>query len=222
MAVITISRQYGSEGDEIAANLCQLLGYQSFDKQLMTQVAAEVGLTEGEIVDFSEDQHKVRGFLDRLLGSPKPIVTQTRSWSEDRSGVRAVEVKHIDVAESITLVQAVIRAAYKHGNVVIVGRGGQAILRKDPGVLHVRIETPLETRTQRVQLREGLTYELAREVVAERDRAAADYLKRFYGVDWSDSLLYDLILNMGRWNIESASRLIVNAVNQMQPAASLN
>ena len=78
MAVITISRQYGSEGDEIAANVCQVLGYRSFDKQLMAKVATEVGLTEGEVVDFTEDQHKVRGFLDRLWGA-KPIVTQTRS-----------------------------------------------------------------------------------------------------------------------------------------------
>ncbi|NTU63534.1 MAG: cytidylate kinase-like family protein [Chloroflexi bacterium] len=110
----------------------------------------------------------------------------------------------------------------KRGNVVIVGRGGQAVLRNEPGVLHVRIEAPLDTRIHRVQLREGLTFEAAREVVAERDRAAADYLKRFYGVDWSDSLLYHLILNTGRWGIESASRLIVNAVSQLQPMAALN
>jgi CMP/dCMP kinase len=213
MAVITISRQYGSEGDEIAANLCQILGYQSFNKQLMMKVAAEVGLTEGEVVDFTEDQHRVRGFLDRLLGSPPLIMTQTHSWSE---------VKVIDAADSIPLVQSVIRAAYKHDKVVIVGRGGQAVLHNDPGVLHVRIEAPLETRIQRVQLREGLTYDLARDVVAQRDRATADYLRRFYNVDWSDSLLYHLIINTGRWSIDGASYLIVNAVNQLQPAAALN
>ena len=222
MAVITISRQYGSEGDEIAANVCQILGYQSFDRQLMSEVAAEIGLTEGEIVDFSEDQHKVRGFLDRLLGSSKPVVAQTRSWREDRTGVRALQVKEIDVTESITLVQAVMRAACKRGNVVIVGRGGQAVLHAEPGVLHVRIEAPLETRIQRVQLREGLTPESAREFVAERDRAAADYLKRFYGVDWSDALLYHLVINTGRWGIEAASRLITSAVSQLQPIATFN
>src|SRR5512139_726579 len=92
MAVITISRQYGSEGDEIAANLCQILGYQSFNKQLMLKVASEVGLTEGEVVDFTEDQHRVRGFLDRLLGSPPLIMTQAHAWSE---------VKAIDAADSI-------------------------------------------------------------------------------------------------------------------------
>jgi CMP/dCMP kinase len=208
MAVITISRQYGSEGDEIAANICQILGYQSFDKHLMMKVAAEVGLAEGEVVDFTEDQYRVRGLLDRLLGSPQPVFTQSRAWSD---------VKVIDAADSIPLVQAVMRAAYQHDNVVIVGRGGQAVLRNDPGVLHVRIEAPLETRISRVQLREGLTYDLARDVVAQRDRAAADYLKRFYHVDWADSLLYHLILNTGRWSIESASYLIVNAVNQLQP-----
>jgi hypothetical protein len=213
MAVITISRQYGSEGDEIAAYVCQLLGYQTFDKRLMERVAVEVGLTEGEVVDFTEDQHRVRGFLDRLLGSPPLVMTQAHTWSE---------VKVIAAADSIPLVQSIIRAAYTHDNVVIVGRGGQAVLRNDPGVLHVRLEAPLETRIHRVQLREGLTYELARGVVAERDRAAADYLKRFYNVDWSDSLLYHLIINTGRWSIEAASRLIVQAVGQLQPMAALN
>ena len=122
----------------------------------MLKVAAEVGLTEGEVVDFTEDQHRVRGFLDRLLGSPSLVVTQSHAWSE---------VKVIDAADSIPLVQSIIRAAYKHDKVVIVGRGGQAVLRSDPGVLHVRIEAPLETRVDRVHLREGLTYELARDVV---------------------------------------------------------
>jgi len=103
-----------------------------------------------------------------------------------------------------------------------MGPCGRAVLRTDPGVLHVRVEAPLETRISRVQLREGLTFELAREVVAGRDRAAADYLKRFYGVDWSDSLLYHLVINTGRWGIESASRLIVNAVSLLQPLAALN
>jgi cytidylate kinase len=214
MTVITISRQYGSEGDEIAANLCQILGYQLFNKQLMMKVASEVGLTEGEVIDFTEDQHRVRSFLDRLLGNPAPLVTQSHSWSE---------VKVIDAADSIPLVQSIIRAAYKHDNIVIVGRGGQAVLHNDPGALHVRIEAPLDTRISRVQLREGLTtYELAHDVVVQHDRAAADYLKRYYNVDWSDALLYHLIINTGRWSIESASYLIVNAVNQLQPVAALN
>jgi cytidylate kinase len=89
-------------------------------------------------------------------------------------------------------------------------------------VLYVRGETPLETRIRRVQLCEDLTYEAARDVGARRDRAAANHVKRFSGVDWSDSLLYHLILNTDRWGIESASRLIVTAVSLLPPMAALN
>ena len=99
MAVITISRQYGSEGDEIAANLCQILGYQSFNKQLMMKVAAEVGLTEGEVVDFTEDQHRVRSFLDRLLGNPAPVLAQSRSGTlaEFQAMVVACNAAGVDI-----------------------------------------------------------------------------------------------------------------------------
>ncbi len=218
MAVITISRQYGSAGDEIAANLCHILGYRMFDKQLMLKVAAEVGLTEGEIVDFTEEQHRVRSFLDRLLGSPPELMTQMRSLTE---------MKVIDAAESISLVQLIIRAAYQHDNVIIVGRGGQVVLGAEPGVLHVRIEAPLDARIHRVQRREALAYEPARDVVLQHDRAAADYLKRFYNVDWTEARLYHLIVNTGRWSSGAAAQLIVSAVkqlteiNQLQPAAAL-
>ena len=55
MAVITISREVGSGGDQIARRLCELLGYRHFDKTLMAQVAKEQGVSDTEVVDFSED-----------------------------------------------------------------------------------------------------------------------------------------------------------------------
>ena len=79
MAVITISRQYGSGGDEIAAQVCERLGYHFFDKNLMAQVANDVGLSVQEVVDFPEDDHKVRGFLDRLFtGGPREAGARAR------------------------------------------------------------------------------------------------------------------------------------------------
>ncbi len=219
MAVITISRQYGSEGDEIAARVCEQLGYTAFDKRLMTQVATEVGLTDSETVDFSEDVHKMRGFVDRLWHG-RTVVGEARVWKEKPGGVRVQAVVGLDETASIALVQAVVRAAYHRGNVVIVGRGGQAILRDEVDVLHVRIEAPPDLRARRIELQEGLSYDLAREVVARRDAAAADYVKRFFGADWSDPLLYHLVINTGRWNIESAAQLIVAGVNCLTPMAA--
>jgi cytidylate kinase len=218
MAVITISRQYGSEGDEIAAHVCEQLGYRAFDRRLIEQVASEVGLTASEIVDFSEDEHKMRGFLDRLLRGRVPV-SEARVWKEDGTGVRRVDVTRLDETASIALVQSVVKAAHRQGNVVIVGRGGQTILKGEADVLQVRIVAPLDLRTRRVQLHEGLSFEQAGKVIAQRDAAATDYVKRFYGVDSSDPTLYHLVINTGRWNIESAAQLIVEAVNCLTPMA---
>ena len=221
MAVITLSRQVGSGGDEIALRVSELLGYRYFDKRLVAQVASEMGLTADEIVDFSEDLHEARpqGFLDRLLRRGM-VVAEALTVREDAAGLREVTVIELDEAASLRLVQAAVRAACRAGNVVVVGRGGQVILRDEPGVLHVRIEAPLGHRVRRVAEEEHIDEATARDTwVASRDRAGADYVKRFYDVDWSDPMLYHLVINTGRWDIEAAAQLIVDAVGRL-PSAS--
>ncbi len=216
MAVITISRPYGSGGDEVATRVCEMLGYRYFDKTLMAQIASETSLSDGEIVDFSEDDYKVRGFLDLLFGASTPrTVAQVRSWTEDTTGARVPGLKLLDENQAIALVQGIIEASYEQGDMVIVGRGGQAILKDKPGVLHVRIEAPRKVRARRVQDQQNISPAAALELVTQRDKASADYLKRFYDIEWSDPTLYHLVINTGQWTPEAAAHLIVNAVGYM-------
>jgi cytidylate kinase len=222
MAVITISRQYGSGGDEIAARVGQMLGYFYFDKRLMARVASEAGIAEGEVVDFSEDDYKGRNFLERLFGRRQSSRTadEIGTWKSDLTFPLTREVEKLDEDYSIGLVQSTIRAAYKHGNIVIVGRGGQAILKEMPDVLHVRIQAPYSARIERLCDRENYSLGGAKDIAIKRDRAAADYLKRFYDIDWADPMLYDLVINTGKLGIEAAAHLIVNAMSYMSPAES--
>jgi cytidylate kinase len=220
MAVITISRQYGSGGDEIAARVCQELGWRAFDKRMMAQVASEMGLSEREIVDFSEANYKVRGFLERLFGRRSArVVAETGTWTQDTNGARVVEVEQLDEEWCVRMVRTTILAAYERDNVVILGRGGQAILQDKPGVLHVRLQAPLSARIIRVRYQEttGLAPEFqqraAHDLVVDRDRAAAEYLRRFYDVDWADPSLYHMVLDTKKWGTEAAVQLIVQAVN---------
>ncbi len=212
MAVITISRRFGSGGDEIARRVCELLGYRYFDKELMAQVAADLGLAADEIWDLSEDTHEIRGFLDRLLRTPRKI-THIEAIPEDRPGSVIEIVARLDEAQSMALVQSAIQAAYRAGNVVIVGRGGQALLKNQPDVLHVRVEAPLEARVERLCQRANYSLGGASEAAVKRDRTSADYLKRFYQIDWADPLLYDLVINTGRLGLEAAAQLIVRATS---------
>ena len=222
MAVITISRQSGSGGDAIAAQLCKRLGFAYFDKRLMAQVAHEAGLSKQEIVDYSDDSYKVRSFLERLVGRRRDsfMADEIGSWADEGIGIMTKEVTAWDEVRSINLVQDTILAAYKHDRVVIVGRGGQAILKDKPGVLHVRVEAPMPLRVERIRAHQQIDLESAEEMLSERDRAAAHYLKRFYHIEWAEPLLYDLVINTKQLGIEAAANLIVSAVGYLSPGSA--
>ncbi|MFZ6027958.1 MAG: AAA family ATPase [Chloroflexota bacterium] len=217
MAVITISRQYGSGGDEIARLLCERTGYTLFDKRILTKAAREAGLSDQEIIDYAEDNHKVKNFFDRLLGRSHPVA-EVHLWREDADGVRVVDEVKLSEEHAINLVKEAIKTAHQAGNMVIVGRGGQVILEDRPGVLHVRIEAPLEDRILRVRndpeiapLSYGASHEgrrIAQDLIQTKDAASADYLKRFYNVSWDDPALYHVILNTGMLSIEQSVQML--------------
>jgi len=219
MTTITISRQLGSGGNEIANRVCELLDYQRFDKRMLARAASLAGLSDAEIIDFSEENYKVRKFLDRLFNRPAIQIQQENELSLDQ------EKMPIKEENSLKLVKSAILFAYHRGDVVIMGRGGQVILKDKPGALFVRIEAPMEDRIQRVkvQFRESrqissVTLDLRRKVqdwILERDQASAEYLKRFYNVDWEDICLYHLIINTGKLNIEESANLIAHLAQHM-------
>ncbi|GAP15971.1 cytidylate kinase [Longilinea arvoryzae] len=214
MTTITLSRQLGSGGDSIASRVSELLNYRLFDKNMILQVAAEVGLSESEIVDFSEDSHVARNFFERLFGGPR-TVSRSRVWVESPGGVRTAQDIRLDDQSSVAITQASVQAAYRRGNVVIVGRGGQAILRGRKDVLHVRIVAPLEMRIARLVDEQFTSYETATQMVKQHDRASQDYLKHYYDIDWDDPLLYHMIINTGQCSVEMAAQWIQFAVQVM-------
>jgi cytidylate kinase len=212
-----------------------MLGYRYFDKELMAQVASEVGLAEEGVVDFSEDNYKVQNFLERLFGIPRRVAQESSSteglskmkepviMSERYPYIKLTEaiaeqLEEPDEIHSITLVQGAIRAAYEYGNVVIVGRGGQATLKDLPNVLHVRIQASLDARVRRLHDRANFSWGGAQDRAIKRDRASAEYLKRFYGIDWNDPMLYDLVINTDKLGSEAAAQIIANAAGHLPPA----
>ncbi|MBN1486137.1 MAG: cytidylate kinase-like family protein [Anaerolineae bacterium] len=214
MAVITISRQYGSGGDEIAARVCDILGYNYFDKTMMAMVASESGISDEDFVDFSEDTYKMRGFLDRLLG--RRVTAKVETWQQDEAtGKRTLTVQKLDEAQGSDLVRSTILAAYERGNVLVLGRGGQAILKEEPNVLHIRVVAPMGARVLRIQDKQGLSLDEAHQIAILRDQTSAEYLQHFFDIEPDNPALYHLIVNTGKWDIESAAQIIVNALSHL-------
>ena len=212
MAVVTISRRAGSGAEQIAQRACELLGYDLLDKNLMAQVAADVGLSGDEIIDFSETDYKVKSFVERLLHPSPHYVGHVVTRDREASDAGTLSLKQLNESECIELIRSTLRAAYHRGNMVVLGRGGQAILQEMPGALHVRVEAPWRARVVRIGMQREVGEEEARQLVAERDRAVAEYLERFFGIRGDDPLHYHLVVNTGKWDLETAAQLVINAV----------
>lgn len=223
MPTITISRQFGSGGDEISVRVCELLGFQRFDKHMVVQAASEAGISEHEVIDYSEEKYRIRSFLERLFDRT-PTFTTVKMWEEQTEGILLAEDVKLQEDFLVNLVQKAVQSAHERGGIVVVGRGGQALLKDEKDVLHVRIIAPMEDRIQRVKERlrkDRQEFDAhidlrrdAQDLILERDAASADYLRRFYNLDWNDPSLYHIVLNTGRLAPEQASLIIAKLVNQ--------
>lgn len=209
MAVITISREYGAGGNPIAGLLCDRLGYRYFDKNLMAQIGApeslNLVLAEAETRADVHDEHSPIWRFFRNLQAGTPLGKRQGMSHEGELPFEAVET--------------LIRLAYDEDNVVVVGRGGQMVLRGRPGVLNVRVVAPLEKRVTTVAQFDGLPIDAARDRVHGRDRAAASYVRQYYNVDIADPSLYDIVINTAQLSWEAAADVIMLALKHVAPRA---
>ena len=197
MRAITISREYGSGGGEIAGRLAQRLQWQLIDHEVVVRVAQKLHVSEQEVEDHDE---RVENLASRILKSLRvvhptmpvaiemPLTMDSHAFHEARSQI--------------------IEGVVASGHVVIVGRGAQAHLAQRRDVLHVRIVAPLETRIAYVVSREGLDRAAAQARILRKDQERARYLETFYHRSPSDPHLYDLVLNTGILDLESAVDVI--------------
>lgn len=214
MTVITISRQFGSGGTDIALRACELLGYRFVDKEIIAQAVDAVGLTSGEVVAFTEHHSKMRMFVDRLL-FPGPNVVAEVAVRGTEDGQDTLAVEELDKAEALNLVRSAIHACYRTGDAVILGRGSQAILQELPGVLHVRVVAPMKDRVLRIQGRAFVDMERAHHLALRRDRKRFEYLRDMFGVDINEPTLYSLIVNSSKLGLDGAAQVIAQAATRM-------
>lgn len=179
---ITISRQLGSLGCAIAAAVKERLGYRLAWRDMINEAGRRAGTPELALDCIDELG------LFGMQASTKTRASYKRSMEE------------------------VIRELASEGNVIIIGRAGQAILRGFPNMLHVRVVAPRKLRAERIAKQHGIPIAGAIAQVEASDRNRRMYLKRFYNVRWDDPDLYDLIINTEYIDLETAALLITQAV----------
>ncbi len=182
MAIITVSRQIGSLGDEIAKAAADTLGYQYIEKVQISEILSKCGFSISDIDKFDEK---------------KPSVWQTLS-------IQTEVFSHF--------IRAAVNELAARKNVVIVGRGAQVILRDIPGVLHVRVIAPFETRVGRLVEQRGYEEKDAQRIVRQTDRDSSGYLSNYFETNLNDSDLYDLVINTRALTQKESVEMITCAV----------
>lgn len=169
---------------------------------MIEAAASEAGLSATEALRFA-DYYRVEHFLNRLFRGDF-----YRLWSEDKT-------PDLTDRQAQTLFQSAVETARKVDNVIVVGRGGQAMLQSQADVLHIRIVAPMEQRIRKVLENSQLDASQAQALLLSRDKASADYVKNVFGADWTDPSLYHLILNTGKLDQTAAIHLIVEAAREI-------
>lgn len=181
MSVLTISREYGSGGKEIGRAVADALGYDYIDRGHILEDMKNVGPKwEKEASHF--DEHF-------------PNVYERYEWSY--RGFVALNQFHI------------LKYALQN-NVVIMGRGGNFLLRGIPFVLKVRTNGLLTDRIERVMRWEETNSEIARWLIGKADREMAGAVHVIYGRNWDDPEAYDLVFNTSEQSIETITATITS------------
>jgi cytidylate kinase len=171
MAILTVSFQMGAGGPEVGMAVAQRLGYRYVDQELLQDAVRRYGLAEEKLSHLDESKPSLFERFD-------------------------AETRHY-----ITILQTTLLEFAEVDNVVLMGRGGQWLLRGIPHVLRIRLIAPFEHRVRQWIKR---STELARET--PNQRAAADFLRRddaekrgrmryLYEVDVDEPTLYDVVIN---------------------------
>jgi cytidylate kinase len=188
MAVLTISRQSGSLGTQIAMRLAERLACPLLDREGVEQSMAAHGMSGASIDKFDERRPD---FWD-AFGSEK--------------------------TRYLHFLKSAICAFAAEGQGVVIGRAAQVILAGIPGIIHIRVIAPLEMRLAQVLQETEGDARRAEQILRHHDQDRAGFHKYFFNVDWDDPGLYDLVLNTRSISLEAALDLLATTARHAEEA----
>src|SRR5271170_2945079 len=181
--ILTIEREYGSGGGEIAQLLAKQLGWKLWDQLLTEEIArrAECPKAVVEVREERTDPLYYRLFKSFLRGSYE-------------GSLNAHKINPVDSECILKFTEIVVREAAQTGNSVIVGRGSQHFLRNRKDTLRVFLYAPREDKVRRLLAR-GKSAEEAEQRVDTVDQDRVDFIQKYFHVEWPDRPIYHAMIN---------------------------
>ncbi|HTS87982.1 MAG TPA: cytidylate kinase-like family protein [Gemmatimonadales bacterium] len=197
--LITISRQYGAGGSEVARLVAARLGWTVVDNDIVDRVAQRAGLA-ADVVKRQDE--RVPGFVERLA---RALTASSQEYAVPELGIAVRE----DEPSLVHITERVVHELADEGRVVLVGRAAPAVLGTSLDALHVKLVAPRDFRIRFAQQAEGLDHRAAEKMMDETDANRARYYREYYGRDWDDPTHFHMLLNTGLLGIDEAVAIVV-------------
>jgi cytidylate kinase len=181
--IVTIEREYGCGGGEIAKKLAEHLGWKLWD-QLLTEEIARLADCPKKVVEQREERTDplyYRLFKSFLRGSYE-------------GSLNAHKLKLVDSECILEFTEKVVQHAASAGNCVIVGRGSQLFLRNRQDAMRVFLYAPREDKVRRL-LSRGKSEQEAQVLVDTVDLERADFIEKYFKVEWPSRSIYHAMIN---------------------------
>ncbi|MBQ3964568.1 MAG: cytidylate kinase-like family protein [Firmicutes bacterium] len=184
--IITIGREFGSGGLEIAEKIAAKLGLPVIDKEYFTNALKQDRILEKDQVLFDESSPLTMPSIS-MIGS---------DWFDKQGRIDYAEFNHIK------------KEAEAGKSFVVVGRCAEYVLKDHPARVSFFILGEQETKVKRIAQIYGMTEQKAQTACKNMDKSRKAYHNFYSNIKWGDSRAYDLCINSSRVGIDNAVKII--------------
>ncbi len=202
--LITIGRQFGSNGRLIGEAISKKLGIPCYDKSLIKQVAKESGLWENLLDEL--DEKRSSSFLYSVVMDPYAF-----AYSFDNKQDYGMTLNQKAFMATYNTIERIAN----EGPGIFIGRCSNYVLRNMKPVLNLFIYAPIESRVQTVMDRYGLTEKRAKDQIQKEDKARASYFNYYTSSKWGKMESYDLCINSSLLGIEKTADQIISFAEKL-------
>jgi cytidylate kinase len=221
VTVVTVSRELGSRGDQIAQLVAERLGLSIVDRERLHWAALATGASEAALheLEMWEEERWVDRILQWLRSVPATPPEESDSagfvlpMTDPLAGIFSpvLPPASIAIAELVKVLNRVIEQRADEDNVLFLGQGAEVLLRRHPKALHVRITADLAYRVATLLEQTGLSKSAVQRRLRASDQERAEYVRRYHNTHWDDARNYHLVINTGLVPLDMAVELIVAA-----------
>ncbi len=187
--VLTLSRQRGCRGAELARLIAHDLNYGLLDKEIVNYISEHMGV-RSEFIESLDEQDR----------------SELELWIK---GMLSNQI--IDRDDYNHALAEIIKTASLQGSVVILGRGANYLLEDTPAY-RIRLVAPEQQRIQTLCHTEGMSEQEAQEEVKRSDEERANFIERYFQADINNPCDYDLLLNVGTNTMDGVVKIVRSAL----------